>query len=86
MAVRKGNTIRIPKGFYTTKTLAAMIGRDPDTVGRWRKAGVLPVAKTMTAGMLRIPLFDNAGLEVAKVLADQSRRNLTDRVMGSVAA
>jgi hypothetical protein len=76
----RGNNIKVPRGFYTTAQVARIVGRDPDTVKRWRKVGALKPARTMKAGRLSIPLFDSAGLRKAKQLADPSRRNLEDRI------
>ena len=69
MMERRGNTIKIPDGYYTTKKLAAMVGKSEYTLRNWREAGHLPADEVMKAGKLTIYLYGPPGVKRAKELA-----------------
>jgi DNA-binding transcriptional MerR regulator len=76
----RGNTIRVPDGKITTKTLAEKAGVSIDTIKRWRDASLLPY-EIQDNGSLTVYLYGDEAVEVARRLKKSPRRNLTDRMV-----
>lgn len=75
----RGNTIRVPDGKITTKTLAEKVGVSIDTIKRWRDAGLLPY-EVQDNGSLTVSLYDDEAVEIAKKIKNSPRKNLANRM------
>lgn len=84
----RGNSIasQIPKGKYTTATVATEAGVSVQTIHRWRREGVLPPSgnrgKPKKIGNIRVFIFTQADVDRAKLLA-QGKEVLVDRLLVS---
>ena len=66
-----GNGIgaRTPDNMYTRSTAAFLVGRSPDTLKRWHKAGWCIPSEKMKAGQLTVFLYTNEDMLRLKELA-----------------
>jgi len=66
-------------GAMTVTEAAAVLGRSPDTLVRWRKTGVYVPKQTFRAGQLVIPVYTGADIAAMRRLQPSRPRQQDDR-------
>lgn len=58
---------------YTVKEAAALVGRSPDTLVRWRKNGRFMPSDTIKAGQLTVYLYSDKDVELMRHIARNTK-------------